>query len=183
MGWNSQFWKGSEDGQLQWPADFDIDSEGKIFVADRDNDRIAVFKMDGTFVENIASDKIERPVAVEVDVVGNIYVIEQKKPGVKKVSKNGEDYADPVLLVETKAQPWDVTSDHEGRIYLCQNTEPGLVVVDQDGQEIATMSEWKGTILRGMAGMVPDRAGSLVCGMGQRGEIIRIPIKDIIEQK
>ncbi len=175
--------KGSEDGQLQWPADFDIDAEGKIFVGDRDNNRIAVFTLDGKFVENVASGNIEKPIAVEVGIDGNIYVIEQNKPGVKKVSKDGDNYADPVLFVETKAQPSDVTSDNEGRIYVCQNTEPGLIVFDKDGNEIAAISEWKGAVLRGMAGMIVDRAGSLVCGMGQRAEIIRIPVKDIIKQE
>jgi hypothetical protein len=175
--------KGSEDGQLQWPSDFDINTEGKMFIADRDNNRIAVFKLDGSFVENIASGKIEKPVALEVDVNGNIYVIEQKTPGLKKISKDGEGYADPLLLFETKAQPYSVTSDSDGRIFLGQKHEPGLIALDAEGNQIGSMSEWKGIILRGMAGMTVDRTGSLVCGMGQRARIIRIPITAIVEQE
>lgn len=174
---------GSGDGQLKQPSDIDLDKSGNIYIADTENNRIVLFSPDGKFITNIGAGKLEKPVVVEVDINGNIYVVEQNKPGVKKITKNGDAYGEQVLLVETKAQPQDITSDANGRIYLCQNALPGLMLVDSEGKEISSLSEWKGVGLVGLSGLVPDRTGSLVCGTGERGGFLRIPIHELIPKQ
>jgi hypothetical protein len=174
---------GSGDGQLKSPSDIDLDKSGNVYVADTENNRIVLFSPEGKFIANIAAGKLEKPILVEVDINGNIYTVEQNKSGIKKITKNGEVYGDPTLFVETKAQPQDITSDANGRIYFCQNALPGLMVVDSGGKEISSLSEWKGIGLVGLSGLVPDRTGSLVCGTGERGGFIRIPIQELIPKQ
>ena len=131
----------------------------------------------------VGAGKIEKPVAVEVDIHGNLYVIESKKPGLKKLAKEGDAYRDPVLLIETKSQPSDVTSDGSGRIFVSQNADPGLLILDADGKTLATLDKWGEASTREIAGMVADRAGFLACGLGNRGVIVRIPMNEIIKKR
>ena len=48
MEWGST---GSGPGQFDTPHDLAIDSQGRLFVADRGNNRIQIFEPDGTFVD------------------------------------------------------------------------------------------------------------------------------------
>jgi peptidylamidoglycolate lyase len=47
--------KGNGPGQLQLPHGVAVDSKGRLFVADSDNKRIAIFDKDGKFIENWAA--------------------------------------------------------------------------------------------------------------------------------
>jgi len=76
--------KGNGDGQLEQVKDIDLDKDGNIYAADSGNNRIAIFALDGKFIANAGAGKIEKPLLVEVDTAGNIYVIQQGKPDCSK---------------------------------------------------------------------------------------------------
>jgi len=175
--------KGSGDGQLNLPSDIDLDGAGNVYVADTENNRIVVFGSAGKFLRSVGAGKLEKPVALKVDIKGNLYVIESKKAGARKIAKEGDAYGDPVPFAETKVPPSDVASDAAGRIYVSQNAEPGLAVLDADGKPMATLDKWGEASTREITGMAPDRAGCLVCGLGNRGKIIRIPLGEIFKLK
>jgi hypothetical protein len=168
--------KGSGDGELNKPSDIDRDPAGCIYVADTGNDRIAVFSADGKFVASAGKGSLSKPVAVEADRFGNIYVIEDKKQGVCVMRKEGQAYAAPALFLQTKEQPLDVTSDSDGRVYVSQKAEPGVSVLSAGGNVLGQTDEWEGQSLMGLAGLCPDRGGSLVCTTGARGPLLRVPI-------
>lgn len=174
--------QGSGDGQLSSPNDIDLDTSGNVYIADTENNRIAILGPKGKFIANAGAGKLEKPIVVEADIHGNIYVIEKGKPGLLKITKSADRYDDPVRIVETKKQPSDVTSDSNGRIYLGQHGGP-LMVLGQDNKVIATISEWKGKSLMGLSGLVPDKRGHLVCGMGDRGGLIRIPVAELLKNQ
>jgi hypothetical protein len=173
--------KGNGDGQLEQVKDIDLDKDGNIFIADSGNNRIVVFALDGKFIANAGAGKIEKPLTVEVDTAGNIYIIQQGKPGLFKIAKNAEGYADPVELVKTVSQPYDITSDANGRIFLAQKEEPGLIAIDAAGAQLGKLDNWNGKNLREISGLEVDRTGSIVCALGQRGDLVRIPVNDIIK--
>jgi hypothetical protein len=54
---------------------------------------------------------------------------------------------------------------------------------DADGKPIATLDKWGEATTREIAGMATDRAGCLVCGLGSRGAILRIPLGEILRKK
>jgi DNA-binding beta-propeller fold protein YncE len=170
---------GAKDGQLNKPSDVACDAAGSIYVADTDNDRIAVFKATGEFVANVGSGKLTKPVSVTVDAQGNLYVLQDKKPGVLKIAKAGEAYGEPTLLAESVSQPLSIACDATGRVYVSQNADPGLVVVGADGKTVVTLAKWGEESLRGLPGLAFDRRGFLVCSRGERGGVLRIPIGDI----
>jgi tripartite motif-containing protein 71 len=71
---------GSEDGQFQSPQGIDIDSKGRIFVADIGNGRIQVFDPNGKFLFKFGSPGSEDgqflPISsgIAVDGKGRIFV-------------------------------------------------------------------------------------------------------------
>ena len=172
--------KGSGEGQLSLPGDLDVDREGNVYVADTANDRIAVFGPKGTFLRNLGVGKLGKPVAVEVDVRGNVYVIQSKKPGLTRIARTGRTYGEPETLVETKAQPTALTSDAAGRVYVSQAAKDGLIVLGASGKVLARLARWREKDLTGITGMVMDRRGLLNCAIGNRGEILRIPLRDVL---
>ncbi|XP_023931999.1 tripartite motif-containing protein 2-like [Lingula anatina] len=67
---------GSGGGQLYDPRGVCVDNFGHIFIADRDNDRVVVLGLDGTFLRSIlsSSDNIELPLSVSIDSNGGLVV-------------------------------------------------------------------------------------------------------------
>jgi len=175
--------KGNGDGQFDNPRDLDRGSDGKFYIADTGNNRIAIFSPEGKFIANVGEGKIEKPVQVAVDPSGNIYVIQQGKPGLVQIPRNGEGYGDPIELVKTTAQPSDVTSDSNGNVFLAQRAEPGLMAIDPRGATRGTLDSWNGKNLREISGLAVDRSGNVVCAIGQRGDLLRVPVGQIIETR
>jgi DNA-binding beta-propeller fold protein YncE len=172
--------KGAADGQLDQPSDIDLDADGNVYIADTNNNRIAVFGADGAFITNAGAAQLEKPVAVEVDGGGNLYIIQSQKPGVIKIPKTAAGYGEPEAFAETQGQPFDVTSDASGRIYIAQNAEPALLVIGADGNGITTLAAWKGQNLKGVAGLAYDRRGVLVGSIRNWGVIVRMPVNQLV---
>ena len=55
------------------------------------------------------------------------------------------------------------------------------MAIDAAGNALGTLDEWNGKSMRDIAGMAVDRAGCVAYGMGQRGEILRVPIHEVIK--
>jgi DNA-binding beta-propeller fold protein YncE len=65
---------GSGPGQFQVPHGIGIDSTGRVFIADRENSRLQLFKPDGRFLEEWTD--VARPTEVFIDADDNIFVSE-----------------------------------------------------------------------------------------------------------
>lgn len=88
-------------GALQHPQGIALDREGRIYVADGGNGRIAVYDTYGNFIGGIGQEALERPTAVTVGYDGLIWVGDQASPSVlifgadgallRRISPAGED--------------------------------------------------------------------------------------------
>ena len=71
--------EGTADGQLRWPTDVAVASDGSVYVADSGNDRIEKFTSEGVFVskwgtEGTGDGQFQWPHGVTVAPDGNVYV-------------------------------------------------------------------------------------------------------------
>ena len=65
---------GTGPGQFHLPHGIGVSPDGRIFVTDRENDRIQIFAPDGKFLEMWAH--VQRPTDVAFDSAGRVYVSE-----------------------------------------------------------------------------------------------------------
>ena len=81
---------GKGNGQFSNPCGMSTDGKGNILVADLNNNRVQVFKEDGTFVQVIQCDG--RATDVAVDNEGKIHVTIESQHHVQVFSPDGETY-------------------------------------------------------------------------------------------
>lgn len=68
--------KGDKTGEFDLPHGIAIDSQGRLYVADRSNARIQVFKGDGTFLYQWKSAELGRPWGLTVSPDSYLYVVD-----------------------------------------------------------------------------------------------------------
>jgi sugar lactone lactonase YvrE len=65
---------GLGDGQFKLPHGIAVHPDGRVFVADRENDRIQIFTADGKYLETW--NDTQRPTQLQIDSEGVVYVAE-----------------------------------------------------------------------------------------------------------
>lgn len=106
--------KGVGPGEFDTPHGITVDRDSRIYVADRSNSRIQVFKNDGTFLDQWKSSELGRPWAVTVGSDGYLYVVDGSdlKPWqpdrshILKLNLNGN-------IIDK----WASYGDYDGQIY------------------------------------------------------------------
>jgi len=74
--------KGTGTGEIDTPHALAMDSRGRLFVGDRNNNRIQIFDQDGNFIAQWP--QFSRPSGVYIDKNDNIYVADSESESVSK---------------------------------------------------------------------------------------------------
>ncbi len=122
--------KGSAPGELDIPHALAMDSQGRLFVADRQNNRIQIFDQDGKFLDQWM--QFSRPSGLYIDKHDVIYVSDSESESVSKnhdgwkrgirvgSAKDGKVTAfipDPVEHASGTSDAEGVAADAAGNIY------------------------------------------------------------------
>jgi DNA-binding beta-propeller fold protein YncE len=105
---------GSGPGQFRLPHGIRIASDGRVLVADRENDRIQAFDPDGRYIEQWTD--VQRPCDLAIDRNGLVYVAELWRPRGKKSFVHGvaaEDQPGRVSVLDPRGRPlarWGASS-------------------------------------------------------------------------
>lgn len=145
---------GTGPGQFMLPHGIWITSDGQVMVADRENDRIQIFNLDGKYQSTWTN--VQRPTNVYVDRNGLVYVSELWRPVGHRSYTNGvtaEDRPGRLSVLDREGNvvarwggadrcapgnfcaPHDVCVDSRGDVYVGEVTytfgvKPGLVPAD-----------------------------------------------------
>jgi tripartite motif-containing protein 71 len=90
--WGSE---GDDDGQFVRPHDLDFSpTEDKLYIVDRDNNRIQVFNKNGTFLfkwgeEGEGDGEFTLPYGLDVDKEGNVWVADRGNSRIQKFDADG----------------------------------------------------------------------------------------------
>ena len=68
--------KGTEPGQFDVPHSIALDSEGRVYVADRGNARLQIFDESGQFITEWKDKSLGRPWAVRISATGDVFIID-----------------------------------------------------------------------------------------------------------
>ena len=101
---------GSGPGEFRVPHSVRVSPDGRIYVADRENNRVQIFSPQGEFIEEWTDFK--KPMGVHIDGAGTVYVTDQV-PRISILSLDGK------LLARgrTFEQSHNVYTDSTGNIY------------------------------------------------------------------
>ena len=101
---------GSSAGEFRVPHSVRVSVEGRIYVADRENNRVQIFSPDGEFIEEWTDFK--KPMGIHIDTAGIVYVTDQV-PRLSILTLDGQ------LLARgrTFEQAHNVYTDSAGNIY------------------------------------------------------------------
>ena len=118
------------------PHDIAIDGEGRLYIADRGNQRVQVLEKDGNFITRWT--QFGKPSAIAIDGKGNIYVADGMSndhwnPGWERGIRVGDLHTGWIKAfipdMRPRAAPgrssWAST---DGRIYSGASSRPGIVV-------------------------------------------------------
>lgn len=109
--------EGNGPAELERPMHISIGPDGLLYVAEYLNDRISVFKLDGTFVRHLTGQGLDAPAGVAVDKSGVVYV----------ANFYGHDVL--VLSLDGKLARWG----RAGRVWHGELHYPTDVAVAPDG--------------------------------------------------
>ena len=104
--------KGSGPGEISEPHTIAMDSRGRLFVGDRENNRIQIFDQEGTFIAEWR--QFGRPSGISITADDTIYVADSVLHALDK--KTGKRLA--TVALPAPGQYGMMTYLHEGRQYI-----------------------------------------------------------------
>jgi sugar lactone lactonase YvrE len=122
--------QGAGPGEFDQPHALAMDSKGRLFVGDRNNNRIQIFDQDGKFIDQWS--QFSRPSGIYIDFNDDIYVADSESESVSRnhdgwkrgirvgSAKNGSVkyfIPDPVEKATTTSAAEGVAVDAQGNIY------------------------------------------------------------------
>ncbi len=133
---------GSGEGQLDSPAGIDWSHNGRLYVAERGNNRVSVFGFDGVFIKSIGqkglkeSHRLEEPSQVYVDLRERIYVLEKRNNGIVSIfDHNGKllqriDNKAFNKMVGDDTEIINITIDEKGLLYAADRDNGRIFQLD-----------------------------------------------------
>jgi DNA-binding beta-propeller fold protein YncE len=112
--------EGAAPGQFDVPHGLAMDSDGRLFVADRSNNRIQIFDQDGRFIAQLK--QFGRPSGIYIDKNDVLYVADSQSdekfnPGVQQGIRIGSARDGNVTGFIAVDGPESVAADDRGEIY------------------------------------------------------------------
>ncbi|MFH0946891.1 MAG: T9SS type A sorting domain-containing protein [Planctomycetota bacterium] len=106
-----------------------VGGDGRIYVADRNNDRIAVFSSTGTFLASV-TPLLNKPGGVAVDAADSLYIADTNNDRVVKLSTSGQ------VLLELAGfnKPAAVATDSSGRIFVSDTENRRVQAFSAEGE-------------------------------------------------
>jgi sugar lactone lactonase YvrE len=112
------------------PVDIATDGQGRLHILDAQKRGVVRYSPAGDASTNLISGVLAKPIALDVDPMGNVYVLDRDgrvdifdSKG-QKIETLGPSFPGGITLTS----PHDIAVDDTGRIYLL-NSKPGSVYV------------------------------------------------------
>lgn len=179
---------GRDAGQLSGPSDVAYSHNGRVYVADTDNDRISVFSEDGVFMrvfglpesEDKPQTGLKSPKKIAIDGEENIYVLDGDEPG--RITVFGSNGQVKKRFSGNKFKQAGATRDVE--ITAIDASENGILYIADQGNGKIIQFDW-------FNDKAIDVFGSRGEGRGQFEEIVdidalndgRVAIADVSAKK
>lgn len=136
------------DSALRLPSDVAVGRDGRVYVVDSGNQRIAVFDRGGRFIKTFgragqAAGELLNPVGIAVGPDGHVHVAERGNRRVQTFSADGAPLRSFAVMSRGQAiTPIDVAVDATGRtLYVTGNNNHRIMAFSPEGK---LQREWGG---------------------------------------
>lgn len=133
------------------PSDVFAGQDGKIYIADTDNNRIVItdsscrlIKIIREFDRNSVTDSFKKPQGIFVDEKNQIYIADTENKRVVQLDGEGryiKEYQKPAIPIDTSDfdyKPIRVCVDKAGRLFIVSmNVNQGMIELDKEGNFIS----------------------------------------------
>ena len=178
------FGQHGEGGQLNRPRGIDISATGQVYVANRENHCVSVFREDGTFIKTIGQGELCNPWDVLVHSSGLVYVTDGGNHRIAVFSQEGELVRTFELMEERKGNiklhiPYGIGIPPDGHhIYVSDHSKHCIHVFAFDGQYVRHFGTGQLKFPRGLtvtsdgSVLVADRSNNRIAVFDKKGEFI-----------
>lgn len=139
---------GKQAGQVKEPKGIFASSDGRFFVSDTGNDRVQIFKADGSFDSQFGDSgsdegKFRSPMGLTVNGNGNVYIADSRNHRVQAFSQDGIFLfaIGPQVNNLTLDEPVDAASDEKNNLYILDAGLKKVIVTDQSGKYLSTWDD------------------------------------------
>ena len=183
---------GSREGKLDNPQGIAWSKNGRLYVAEKGNNRISVFGLDGVFIRAFGRQglkeelRLEEPVQVYVDLKERVYVLEKRNNGIVSIF----DYNGVLLqrltnkdfnkLASAETRIVDITIDEKGLLYAADKENGRVLQIDWMARKLVfsfgSKGEQRGQFedVSGMA-VLPGNKIAVADSENKKIEIYRLP--------
>jgi RHS repeat-associated protein len=160
---------GAGNGQMSGPQGITRDSEGNLWVADTNNNRIEEFSSAGTFIQKFGGSgssegSLERPSGIAIDGSGIVWVTNAGKNSVVGFTKTGT-HVKTMLTGGLLKEPIGLTySSYNRRLYIADTADARIVEVNPEKEAEYAVIGKRGTgngEFTYPEGIVADSSGNL----------------------
>lgn len=132
---------GNGENGLKEPVYAAIDKQGRIFVADSGNRRVAVFTSKGRFLHEIGGPKSGQPLSYPygIGLLGDRVLIADSGAGALYEYSASGDYKKTWLGPERGSQPAQIFITPDKTVYLTDMAGIQILVFDEDGSLVKTI--------------------------------------------
>lgn len=138
-------------GEFKNPCDVFTAPDGKVYIADTDNNRIIVLKKDlsldrtiSSFVNFAKKDSFKKPQGLFVDNKNQIYIADTENSRIVLLNEAGElikIYSKPQISIDKTSytyKPVRIAVDKAGRMFIVsRNMNKGMIELDKEGEFVS----------------------------------------------
>lgn len=136
--------KGTGAGEFVIPHGITVDASGRVYVADRQNDRVQVFTADGKFITQWKQAAMGRPYGIRIGRDGRLYVADGGEQPAAPPHRSGLAVLDLDGRVVAKFGRW---GNHDGQFMMAHDialsVTGDIYVGDINGQRVQKF-RWSG---------------------------------------
>jgi DNA-binding beta-propeller fold protein YncE len=133
---------------LSLPSDVAVAADGRIYVVDGNNDRVAVYAADGKFLATIGSTgsadgQFSAPIGIDVDTQGDIYVADSGNFRLQVFDAAGKFVRQiPLREKQVRIKPVDVAVDTRKQVlYVTGNTNHKVMLYSLSGKYLGAWGQ------------------------------------------
>jgi len=120
-------------GALLNPKDLAMGDDGRTYVADAGNGRVAIYDDYGNYLGDIGAERLKMPVALTVSKYGTIWVVDREEPGLYAFAPNGRMlmHLDNAGIKEYSFAGIEaMTVSPDGRLYFADGSRNRILIFD-----------------------------------------------------